>query len=217
MPFNIAELPFSYYLCLMPQEKKQTIISKPLATSGKRSAKFYVGGNLVGVLMLEVKGELVTLSGQTERYRVPKASYFDIYKGETVKLVEPPILYESKMEMVELAQEGVKANTIKRLAELLGISIAEAAEFFHFSERTLRDYVKKDKLLDPDSSEKVLKIFSLYLFGYNVLEGSENFIKWLYQPSFGLRDKIPATLLYSSDGIDLVHDELARIEHGDLS
>ena len=170
------------------------------------------------VVIVDVKGGRVALSGRSEEHTPPTSlSYYDVRTDSPVQLAEPPVLYHSKMEMVELAQKGVKSNTIKDLIELLDVSITDMAGFFHFSERTLRDYIKQNKVLDPDSSEKVLKILSLYLYGSDVFESSENFIKWLYAPSYGLQNKIPVNLLYSSDGIDLVHDEISRIEHGDLA
>lgn len=142
---------------------------------------------------------------------------YDIYQHKNINISAAPLHYHSKMELVELAREGVKATTINRLAELLKITKKQASEFFHFSERTLNDYIKKDKVLDPDSSEKILKMFSLYLFGCKVFESSDRFINWLSKPSFGLRNKKPTTLLSSSDGIDLIQEELSRIEYGDFA
>lgn len=142
---------------------------------------------------------------------------YDIYKDRNINISAAPLHYHSKLELVELAGEGVEAKTINRLAELLKITKKQASEFFHFSERTLNDYIKKDKILDPDSSEKILKIFSLYLFGCEVFGSRDNFINWLSKPSFGLRNKKPTTLLSSSDGIDLIQEELSRIEYGDFA
>lgn len=171
--------------------------------------------NHVAVLHIGGQGEPVMISGSSIAHT--ENDVFDIIHRQKVQLVGDSIGYNSKMELVEFAHEGVKASVIERLADLLKISVKEATRFFHFSERSLRSYIKEDKLLDPDSSEKILKIFSLYLYGCEVFGNENNFINWIYKPSFGLRNKIPVDLLYSSDGIDLVHDELARIEHGDLA
>jgi putative toxin-antitoxin system antitoxin component (TIGR02293 family) len=169
------------------------------------------------VVVLEIgskKKHRVILGGM---YESPLQTGYDIYENKRVNISEVPLHYHSKMELVELSQEGVKAKTITRLAELLGISKRKASEFFHFSERTLNDYIKKDKVLDPDSSEKIIKMFSLYLFGCRVFGNGDNFINWMSKPSFGLKNKRPTTLLSSSDGIDLVQEELSRIEYGDFS
>ena len=167
------------------------------------------------VVVLKSKKETVMLGNQVEE-PLPQWAY-DIYSGDQVSIEAEPINYEEKMEIVEYARLGINATTIIRLAELLKISQKKAADFFHFSERALRDYIKQDRLLDTDSSEKIIKMFSLYLFGSEVLESADNFVQWLFSPSLGLRNKIPADLMYSSDGIDLIHDELSRIDHGDFA
>ena len=146
-----------------------------------------------------------------------KTKAFDVYHQRPVTLPSLPIKYDQKMEIIDLAKQGVRAQAIARLADLLEISQKKAAEFFHFSERTLRDYIKNNRLLDPDSSEKIIKIFSLYVFGIDVLQSPSSFVNWLFKPSFGLGNRVPADLLYSSGGIDLVYEELSRIEYGDLA
>ncbi len=142
---------------------------------------------------------------------------YDLYRQSEVSIEAKALQYRSKLELVEKARSGVRADTIKRLAELLNITQEKASEFFHFQLRTLRKYIKEGKLLDPDSSEKVLKMFSLYLYGSEVFEGSDNFVAWLHRPAYGMQNRVPVELLYSSDGIDLIYEEVARIEHGDLS
>ena len=172
-------------------------------------------GSIVAVLGVGKAMKHVVLSNS--RFVDPTLDVYDIFNEEKVEAPGEPIEYESKMELVEFAKTGVAANTIHRLADILKIPIKDIVEFFNLSGRTLRKYVKENIVLDPDSSEKILKIFSLYLYGCDVLGGSENFVKWIQRPSFGLRNKIPAELLYSSDGIDLVRDELSRIEFGDIA
>ena len=165
------------------------------------------------VAVLNVRDREVILGSNLES----RTEAYDIYHEKKVTLSGMPIGYDQKMEMIDLAKEGVNARAIARLADLLDVSQKQAAEFFHFSERTLRDYVKSDKLLDTDSSEKIIKMFSLYLFGISVFENPKGFINWLFKPSFGLGNRVPADLLYSSGGIDLVYDELSRIEYGDFA
>ncbi|MCG8391202.1 MAG: DUF2384 domain-containing protein [Cytophagales bacterium] len=165
------------------------------------------------VVILRVQDQDVILGSNDPS----RTKAFDIYHQKPVTLPVAPIEYDQKMEIIDLAKQGVRAQAIARLADLLEISQKQVAEFFHFSERTLRDYIKNNRLLDPDSSEKVIKMFSLYLFGLDVLESSSSFVNWLFKPSFGLGNRVPADLLYSSGGIDLVYEELSRIEYGDLA
>lgn len=178
-------------------------------------ASLELSKKIIQVALLKSRSLDVLLGIQKTERHATKA--YDVISGSTIVLNAEPTSYDEKMEMVQYAKQGVNAVTIVRLAELLEISQKKAAEFFHFSERTLRDYIKRDELLDVDSSEKIIKMFSLYLFGSEVLEGPDNFVKWLFKESHGLRNKIPADLMHTSDGIDLVYDELSRIEHGDFA
>lgn len=166
----------------------------------------------------EDREELV-LSNTTQFKKSSKV--FNIYLNQRLgkKLVETkePLDFNSKMELVEVAQDGVVAHAIPKLAELLQIPVKKAVELFNMSDRTLRKYIKGNALLNTDASEKVLKMFSLFLYGCEIFGGSVNFVKWINRPSFGLRGKVPINLLSSSDGIDLVYDELTRLEFGDIA
>ena len=45
----------------------------------------------------------------------------------------------------------------------------------------------------------------------------EEFNKWIAEPAFGLGNKTPQDLLDTITGIELVGEELTRIEYGDLA
>lgn len=190
--------------------------SEPGAAYSKLSDTTQKKHNVVVLHVGSGKEGRVVLGAYTSHRNLIK-NWYDIYEDKKVKVAGDPLHYHSKMELVEVAQKGVGAKTIDRLAELLKITKKQASEFFHFSERSLNDYIKKDQILDPDSSEKILKMFSLYLLGLEVFRSRDNFINWLSKPSFGLRNKIPKSLLSSSAGIDLIQEELSRIEHGDFA
>ena len=60
---------------------------------------------------------------------------------------------------------------------------------------------------------------SLALFekGTEVFGSQEQFQCWMEKPSYGLGEQIPADLIVRSGGIELILDELIRIEYGDLA
>jgi len=62
-----------------------------------------------------------------------------------------------------------------------------------------------------------LKLIVLYRKGVEVFSSITNFNKWLHKPSFGLGKKIPYSLMNTTTGIDLIFEELVRIEYGDLA
>jgi putative toxin-antitoxin system antitoxin component (TIGR02293 family) len=83
--------------------------------------------------------------------------------------------------------------------------------------KTFTSYKKNQTSLDPVVSEKLLKIFSLYDKGLAVFGNISEFNLWLSTPSFGLGKSIPRDLLDTITGIELVSEELTRIEYGDLA
>jgi putative toxin-antitoxin system antitoxin component (TIGR02293 family) len=50
--------------------------------------------------------------------------------------------------------------------------------------------------------------------GSEVFEDMDNFLSWMNHPTKALGDTTPASLLKTRFGVELVLDELARIEHG---
>jgi putative toxin-antitoxin system antitoxin component (TIGR02293 family) len=53
--------------------------------------------------------------------------------------------------------------------------------------------------------------------GEEIFGNQEEFQKWIEQPAYGLGFRVPKSMIQTSSGIDLVADELTRIEFGDLA
>jgi putative toxin-antitoxin system antitoxin component (TIGR02293 family) len=62
-----------------------------------------------------------------------------------------------------------------------------------------------------------LQIEILYSKGEEVFGDRKNFTKWLETKNLALGDILPLDLLRTSFGIQLLMDELTRIEHGVLA
>ena len=87
----------------------------------------------------------------------------------------------------------------------------------NISTKTLDRYKKAEKRLTPSASELMLKLISLYSKGEELFGSQNEFQKWIEEPAYGLGNKVPKTMLQTPAGIDLITDELIRIEHGDLA
>jgi putative toxin-antitoxin system antitoxin component (TIGR02293 family) len=72
-------------------------------------------------------------------------------------------------------------------------------------------------MLDAVTSEKLLKLFALYNKGSEVFGSLDAFTDWLSKPAYGIGSQIPQDIIDTMTGIDLIHDELVRIEYGDLA
>jgi uncharacterized protein (DUF2384 family) len=71
--------------------------------------------------------------------------------------------------------------------------------------------------LNPRNSELILKLILLYKKGIEIFGNTESFNNWVSKPSFGLGSIVPYSLLNTTTGIDLIFEELVRIEFGDLA
>jgi putative toxin-antitoxin system antitoxin component (TIGR02293 family) len=58
---------------------------------------------------------------------------------------------------------------------------------------------------------------ALFEHGTDVFGSVESFRRWLDKPAYGLDNQVPFALLHTSGGMDLIQDELIRIEYGDLA
>ena len=80
----------------------------------------------------------------------------------------------------------------------------------------MRYHASKQKL-NPAQSEHVLKMISLHRHGMEVFGDEYALHRWLQKPAYGLGNKIPFQLMNTSSGLDLIINELKRIEWGDLA
>lgn len=74
---------------------------------------------------------------------------------------------------------------------------------------------RKTANITSAASENVVKLAELFEVGLATFDNDEeSFLNWLNGPIPALNNEKPITLLSSNLGIDLVKDELLRIEHG---
>ena len=53
--------------------------------------------------------------------------------------------------------------------------------------------------------------------GSHVFGSSEAFSRWLHKPAYGLDGEQPINLLVTSEGVNLVSDEVERIANGEFA
>jgi putative toxin-antitoxin system antitoxin component (TIGR02293 family) len=119
--------------------------------------------------------------------------------------------------MVEEAAAGVPVSVLFDLINLTHLNKDFIANMLNLSTKTIDRYRHGEKRLNPASGELMLKLFSLFKKGEKVFGNSDEFQKWIEKPAYGLGYKIPKELMQTPAGIDLIMDELIRIEYGDLA
>jgi putative toxin-antitoxin system antitoxin component (TIGR02293 family) len=125
-----------------------------------------------------------------------------------------PVLEDEPINMVNMVREGIAFPYFTKLSDHLNFSIEDWANFLHISERTIQRYKKEKKSFDPIYSEKILQIELLYKRGIEVFGDETKFRTWMESDIIALGNRKPKELLDTSFGINILNDELGRIEHG---
>jgi putative toxin-antitoxin system antitoxin component (TIGR02293 family) len=127
-----------------------------------------------------------------------------------------PTKIKSRMDLIELSNEGITKDALMRLGEYLNLSMTQMSKIIPITERTIQRYAIK-KHFNRVISEQILQIAEVAARGTNVFEDKDRFLSWVNQPNRALADKTPLSLLHSRFGTEMVLDELGRIEHGIFS
>ena len=121
---------------------------------------------------------------------------------------------DDSIGMVNMLREGVEFTYLNTISDRINFTLEDWASFLHLSERTIQRYKKEKKPFDTIYSEKIVQIDLLYKRGAEVFGNEENFHTWMETKSIPLGAVKPKELLDTTYGINLVADELGRIEHG---
>jgi putative toxin-antitoxin system antitoxin component (TIGR02293 family) len=135
-----------------------------------------------------------------------------IMKRKPVK--KYPILNDDSVGMVNLLREGVEFPYLNSISDRINFTLEDWASYLHLSERTIQRYKKEKKPFDTIYTEKIVQIDLLYKRGTEVFGNEANFHTWMETKSIPLGGVKPKELLDTTYGINLVADELGRIEHG---
>lgn len=133
----------------------------------------------------------------------------DILGGRKILSKEP----YHQLDFIKISQGGIPKLTVENLANYLQISIQQLMQLLPISLRTLQRKGNKDRL-DKMVSEKILHIAEVAAKGTEVFEDREKFIAWLHRPNVALGDQSPMSLLDSNYGVNMVLEEMGRLEYG---
>jgi putative toxin-antitoxin system antitoxin component (TIGR02293 family) len=121
-----------------------------------------------------------------------------------------------RMDLIDLSEKGLTREAVENLAKYLALSNQQIAEILPVSARTLQRYHPQERF-NALISEHVLLIAEAAVKGREVFGSRVNFLLWMKSPYIALGNKVPLSLLKTKFGIDMVIDELGRIEHGIIS
>lgn len=121
------------------------------------------------------------------------------------------------VELIKLTRSGVGYSLFEDIFKAGNHTLKDWSRFLHITERTIQRYKKEQKSFEPIQSERILSIAKLHQNGKAVFGSDQKFNEWLNVNSVALGNIKPVDLLDNSFGIELLTDELGRIEHGILA
>jgi len=126
-------------------------------------------------------------------------------------------LEDDEVNLTFMVREGISFSYLTKLSNHIHFNIDDWASYLHLSERTIQRYKKENKTFDPIYSEKIIMIELLYKKGIEVFGDENKFYAWMDYKSIPLGGVKPKELLDTAFGINMIRDELGRIEHGILA
>ena len=120
-------------------------------------------------------------------------------------------------KIIDAVTKGLDYRTFTQIFNRFSFTMQEWADFLHISGKTLSRYQNDQKSFDTPQSERILQINMLHSRGAEVFGDMESFSIWLHSENVALGNIVPKELLKSTFGIQLLMDELGRIEHGVLA
>lgn len=119
--------------------------------------------------------------------------------------------------LIKTTREGVDYDTFDKLTGGFPLDNSDWSKILNVSERTMQRYKREKKRFDSIHTERLLLIMLLFKKGTEVFENTDNFIKWLNSENISLGGEEPMNMLDNSFGVNMIKDELIRIEHGILA
>lgn len=155
-----------------------------------------------------------------DKLRIFVENYFEMAPHSELK--EPLITYSSlsdgtALSLIREIKRGIQFTFFEQLAMNIPFTLREWSSYLHLSERSLQRYKKEKGTFNAIASEKIVEITMLNKYGIEVFGEQKNFNDWLVTKNVALGGIKPKELLDSSFGIQILKDELTRIEHGVLA
>lgn len=142
-------------------------------------------------------------------------------KKKTTLVNEAAVKYQAspteEYRLVEQAHNGLSISAFFDILTFSGLSKEELSGLLDVSFKTIQRYQKDDKRLSALHSEQLLKIIAMYQKAEEVFADLESFNRWVRKPALGLGNEKPLKFMQTPGGIDLIMDELRRIEFGALA
>jgi len=132
----------------------------------------------------------------------------------SLHLLEDDIKQQSgTVRVIDKLELGISVKAIEKIATYLDISVNQLMTYLRISRSTWHRRKKVGKL-DFNLSDKVFQLSKLLEYAESVFGNMEKVRLWFKVHSVVFENRRPIELIGSLSGLNLVNEELIRIEHG---
>lgn len=142
------------------------------------------------------------------------------FVSEEIHLVQEsaPLAYAFNWApFFDSTQKGVLASEVAHLSEITPFKEDFFCKALDISTKTLSRYIQDKKRFNPNDSELILKWKALFEEGKETFGSYASFCAWLSKPAIALHHVLPKDLMQTSRGVDVIMEELSRIQWGNFS
>ena len=143
----------------------------------------------------------------------PITYYTPVHQKTTTYMHQIP---KEKFDILELVNStSTSKDLFNKLVRVSGLSIKYLAdEIFEVTPKTFSRYKNEPRKIPALLAEQAIKIIELYDLGNELFGSNKEFNAWLSENHSLMRNKRPIEYLHTSTGIDMLFEELKRIEFG---
>ncbi len=123
-------------------------------------------------------------------------------------------LQVSRQEWIDRIRAGLTGEMVFSLARKMRVPQKDMAERLHTTPRTVQRHIEQRQNLSPEVSDRLAQLIKVYCRCNEVFKDEEKVSMWLKSPNYALGGVTPFSLMDTMIGIELILDELGRIEHG---
>jgi putative toxin-antitoxin system antitoxin component (TIGR02293 family) len=117
--------------------------------------------------------------------------------------------------LVEEIRKGVPSKTFVETAKRMGLGQEELARKLGLKPRTIASRLaSREKKLNPNESERVLRIKQIFDQAVQVFGSEEQAREWVMNTAYGLEGQRPIDLMDTEPGSSQVREYLGAIEQG---
>lgn len=117
-------------------------------------------------------------------------------------------------DTISLIEDGLYVQDLHQVMHALALTVDEMASILHVNPRTIMRLDHPTKALRPDMAERVACLQRLVKFGRSILGSNNHLAGYIKARSMALDGKRPLDYLGTILGMELIFEELGRIDHG---